>query len=70
MLAEKTYINSELTELNKRKIKLINQIKINKLNVYAYGDDENIDEKDIDVERLIDNERYYNDEYEKYYKNK
>jgi hypothetical protein len=70
VLAEKTYINSELTELNKRKIKLINQIKINKLNVYAYGDDENIDEKDIDVERLIDNERYYNDEYEKYYKNK
>jgi len=68
--AEKTYINSELTELNKRKIKLINKIKINKLYVYEYGDDENIDEKDIDVERLIDNERYYNDEYEKYYKNK
>lgn len=60
--AEKTYINSELTELNKRKIKLINQIKINKLYVYEYGDDETIDEKDIDVERLIDNERYYEDE--------
>lgn len=68
--AEKRYINSELTKLNKRKIKLINQIKINKLNVYAYGDDENIDEKDIDVERLIDNERYYDDEDENYYNKK
>ena len=35
-------------------------IKINKLYVYEYGDDETIDEKNIDVERLIDNERYYN----------
>jgi hypothetical protein len=60
--AEKTYINSELTKLNKRKIKLINKIKINKLYVYEYGDDELIDEQDIDVERLIDNERYYGGE--------
>ena len=60
--AEEKYINSELTKLNKRKIKLINEIKINKLYVYEYGDDETIDEKDIDVERLIDNERYYEDE--------
>lgn len=59
--AEKRYINSELTKLNKRKIKLINKIKINKLYVYEYGDDEIIDEQDIDVERLIDNERYYNE---------
>jgi len=60
--AEKRYINSELTKLNKRKIKLINKIKINKLYVYEYGDDEIIDEQDIDVERLIDNERYYGGE--------
>ncbi len=58
--AEKRYINSELTKLEKRKLKLINKIKINKLYVYEYGDAENIDEKDIDVERLIDNEKYYN----------
>ena len=59
--AEKRYINSELTKLEKRKLKLINKIKINKLYVYEYGDDETIDEKNIDVERLIDNERYYNE---------
>lgn len=28
----------------------------------SMSDDETIDEKDIDVERLIDNERYYEDE--------
>jgi len=59
--AEKRYINSELTKLEKRKLKLINKIKINKLYVYEYGDDETIDEKNIDVERLIDNERDYNE---------
>ena len=60
--AEEKYLNSELTKLNKRKIKLINEIKINKLYVSEYGDDETIDEQDIDVERLIDNERYYGGE--------
>ena len=50
------------TAIRKILNKSINEIKINKLYVYKYGDDETIDEKDIDVERLIDNERYHEGE--------
>ena len=58
--AEEKYINNQLTNLEKRKRKLINKIKTNQIYLYEGGYEETIDEHEINVERLINN---YNDKH-------